>query len=92
MECRVLARFGTFLFLQNVRHAATNEFAVEVLEALLEMFDAKIQCHGAHSALLKEISMRVKVLFRMREFLEEIFGNGNEGHEFVDEFQLAKIR
>ena len=72
--------------------AATNEFAVEVLEAMLEMFDAKIQCHGPHSALLKEISMRVKVLLKMREYLEGIFGKANEGHQFVDEFRLAKIR
>ena len=40
--------------------AATNDFAIEVLTSLLSLFDAKIQCHGAHSALLKEISMRVK--------------------------------
>lgn len=72
--------------------AATNEFAVEVLEAMVEMFDAKIQCHGPHSKLLKEISMRVKVLQRMREYLEGIFGKVNEGHQFVDEFRLAKIR
>ena len=72
--------------------AATNEFAVEVLEAMLEMFDAKIQCHGPHSALLKQISMRVKVLLTMREYLEGIFGTANEGHRFVDEFRLAKIR
>ena len=72
--------------------AATNEFAVEVLEAMLEMFDAKIQCHGSHSALLKQISMRVKVLQKVREYLEGIFGKTNEGHKFVDEFRLAKIR
>jgi hypothetical protein len=34
----------------------------------------------------------MQVLKRMGEFLEETFGTSNEGHEYVDEFQLAKIR
>jgi hypothetical protein len=47
---------------------------VEVLQAMLVYFDTKIQCHGSHAKLLKDISMRVKILKRLREFLEDIFG------------------
>lgn len=73
-----------------------------MLNALLyEYFDTKIKCRGQHADLLKEISMRVKVLQRLREFMEKIFGlgvageneaSGGGGHERVDPYQLAKIR
>ena len=74
-------------------HLATNEWAVEVLNALLyEYFETKVKCRGQHASLLKQISTRVKVLQNIREFMEKIFGQGNEGHEGIDPYQLAKMR
>jgi hypothetical protein len=34
----------------------------------------------------------IQVLKQMGEFLEVTFGTTNEGHEYVDNFQFAKIR
>ena len=72
--------------------SASNEYAMDVLGTLLGEFDAKIQCHPPHAKLLKDVSMRVKILQKLREFLESTFGKENEGHEGVDPIQLAKTR
>ena len=60
--------------------------------AILNKFEAKLACHGVHGQLLKEISIRVKALKEIRKFLEDIFGQENEGHDHVDAYKLAKIR
>lgn len=65
---------------------------MEVLQKMLEHFETKIQCSGSHSKLLKDISMRVKILKRLRDFLEDIFGLDDEGHRFVNAYELAKVR
>ena len=67
--------------------AATNEYSIEVLTAMLERFDANIQCRGPHAKLLREISLRVKALNKIRDFAEEIFGTENEGHNRVDSYR-----
>ncbi len=72
--------------------SATKEYAMETLTAMLERFDAAIKCHGPHAKLLKEVSIRVKALNKIRDFLENIFGTDNEGHKRVDSYRLAKIR
>ena len=59
---------------------------------MLSQFDAKLACHGPHSKLLREVSVRVKVLKKIRDFLENIFGTESEGHDRVDSYKLAKIR
>ena len=80
-------RNGAFVLL-----LATKGYALEVLKAMMSEFDTKLQCHGSHAKLLKEVSMRVKALKKIRDFLEEIFGLQNEDHEKIDPYELAKIR
>lgn len=73
-------------------YVATNEYAIEVLTAMLDHFDGKLACHGPHAKLLREVSIRVKVLKKIRDFLEQIFGTESDDHDHVDSYKLAKIR
>lgn len=79
--------------------SATNEYALEVLEAVMERFDTKLLCHGPHKRLLEEINMRKEVLQRIRTFLESMFGtaegstsDGDNKKKNVDSYRLEKIR
>ena len=58
-----------------------------MLTALLESFQTQLKCHGPHAKLLKDISMRVKALKKIRDFLEQIFGMSNEDHEHIDSYK-----
>jgi hypothetical protein len=74
-----LKLFGTILLISANRNCPKT--ASTYVKSLLTFY-----------RLLREVSARVKALRRIRDFLEEIFGADDEGHDRIDSFRLAKLR